>query len=122
MHDFSEQCSATVIAADGNARWQDISDCIANSGGTTDGENSLLEAEVNDPGNLHYAPVLIVNDAVFESQLSCSTPNDLSKCAPLNFICMMFPDDHKVPVQHVLSQPRLMAAFIACDLPDITRV
>ncbi|CEP02613.1 unnamed protein product (mitochondrion) [Plasmodiophora brassicae] len=95
VHDFSEQCSATVIAADGNARWQDISDCIANSGGTTDGENSLLEAEVNDPGNLHYAPVLIVNDAVFESQLSCSTPNDLSKCAPLNFICMMFPDDHK---------------------------
>jgi len=105
---WTQQCSYGVLNSLGiNSGNVDI--CVTNSGGTTTGPNTLLDAEMQKvvEDGVFYLPTVIINNAAYRGSMSCPTPISYTSCGVLGAICSGYPPD---------KLPCACNSSIGCDL------
>ena len=89
---WNDDCAGTILGNLGLSHsW--VTDCMANSGGTTaDAENYLLEEEMQAKadGGIFYLPTVTINNVAHRGTLDCPEPLDVSTCTVLEGICAGF--------------------------------
>jgi hypothetical protein len=93
VNTWNDACSNTILSSlkiDHNT----VDACIANSGGLTTGENTLLEGALSDrdESGVFYLPTVYINNQAYRGSLDCPDMSDgvdvdINQCGVLEAIC-----------------------------------